>query len=142
MKTCSKCGEIKALDLFSKNSRNADGRHPWCKPCFSAYERERYRNGDKARKDRNKARIVNGNRDKLWDLLTRSACTDCGETDPLVLEFDHRDPAEKEFQVTQMFHYNWSLIQTEIDKCDVVCCNCHRRRTNKMFGWWRTSMPQ
>ena len=53
---------------------------------------------------------------------------DCGETDPLVLEFDHR--GDKLFSIgSELSRRNWQSVLAEIDKCDVVCSNCHRRRT-------------
>ena len=60
------------------------------------------------------------------------ACVDCGETDPDVLDFDHVG-TDKEGNITNMVHDDLSLerINAEIDKCDVVCANCHRRRTVK-----------
>ena len=39
MKTCSKCGEEKSLDTFSKNKSKHDGLNTWCKPCYSAYRK-------------------------------------------------------------------------------------------------------
>lgn len=137
MKTCSKCSEAKSLDSFSKNGKNTDGRHAWCKLCFAEYERNRYKNGDRKRKEQNRANTVARRRQFLWDLLSKSACLVCGETDPLVLEFDHRDPAEKSYEISDMFYLSQIKIQEEIDKCNILCCNCHRRRTIEQFGWWR-----
>ena len=55
-------------------------------------------------------------------------CRDCGETDPVVLEFDHL--RDKLFNIGgRLAYYKWESILEEIAKCDVVCANCHRRRT-------------
>jgi hypothetical protein len=55
-------------------------------------------------------------------------CVDCGEGDPVVLEFDHL--GEKLFDIGQALPYrSWKRILEEIEKCVVVCANCHRRRT-------------
>lgn len=63
-------------------------------------------------------------------------CSDCGETDPLVLEFDHL--RDKRFEVTNQFaSRNWQEILDEIAKCEVVCANCHRRRTARRAGYLR-----
>jgi hypothetical protein len=60
-------------------------------------------------------------------------CLDCGESDAVVLEFDHR--RDKEFNIGGVLPYrNWEMILTEIEKCDVVCANCHRRRTARRLG--------
>jgi hypothetical protein len=58
---------------------------------------------------------------------------DCGETDPLVLEFDHL--RDKRFNIGNALPYrNWASILAEIEKCAVVCANCHRRRTARRIG--------
>ncbi len=55
-------------------------------------------------------------------------CVDCGERDPVVLEFDHL--ADKEFEVcSNLAGRSWKSILAEMEKCEVVCSNCHRRRT-------------
>lgn len=140
MKTCSKCNENKELELFSKNGRNADGRHPWCKVCFATYERERYQNGDSVRKQRNNKKTRGRNHKRLWAILSEASCMDCGESDPIVLEFDHRDQATKTTEICTLYHRSWANIKEELDKCDIVCCNCHRRRTTVQLGWWRGQM--
>ena len=42
-KTCTKCGEIKALNEFSKHKKSKDGFQYWCKPCQTGYDKQRYR---------------------------------------------------------------------------------------------------
>ena len=62
--------------------------------------------------------------------LSDHPCIDCGEKDPVVLDFDHRDPVEKHRGISQII--GWALgikvLIAEIAKCDVRCANCHRRR--------------
>lgn len=60
-------------------------------------------------------------------------CVDCGETDVLVLEFDHKDPGTKTYSISDLIRRASALtrIKNEIDKCDVRCANCHRRRHAK-----------
>jgi anti-sigma-K factor RskA len=92
----------------------------------------------------NKARYIN--RARAWDSRNRAAvdrwlaaylaahhCVDCGECDPIVLEFDHRDAALKQFNVADARHDKLTLrrIQQEVAKCDVRCANCHRRATHR-----------
>ena len=54
-------------------------------------------------------------------------CVDCGTTDRL--EFDHKDPPEKEFTISSKFTRGWARLVEELDKCDLRCVPCHRRRT-------------
>jgi hypothetical protein len=51
----------------------------------------------------------------------------CGESDPRCLDFHHLH--DKEFEISQMVRDGISLkrIMTEIDKCEILCANCHRK---------------
>lgn len=72
--------------------------------------------------------------------LKDKSCVDCRISDPVVLDFDHRVLEEKKYNISQMMpSHNWSVIKEEIDKCDAVCANCHRKRTAKQFGWRKLS---
>lgn len=57
-----------------------------------------------------------------------AACS-CGEDHPAVLDFHHRDPAEKSFTLAsgERSKHSDAEIRTELDKCDVLCSNCHRK---------------
>lgn len=64
----------------------------------------------------------------LAEYLHQHPCVDCGETDPVVLEFDHL--GNKSFNVAYgMRARSWEAVLAEIEKCEVVCANCHKRRT-------------
>jgi Fe-S oxidoreductase len=71
-------------------------------------------------------------REKLrqWfnDLKATLSCQYCGETCPQALDFHHRDPATKRFNLSaQLESFSRKSIEAEIAKCDVVCANCHRK---------------
>ncbi len=71
-------------------------------------------------------------RKHILDYLTKHPCVDCGEADPIVLEFDHiAGRGEKMFSlgVAVQRGYGLAKIDAEIEKCDVRCANCHRRKT-------------
>ena len=58
-------------------------------------------------------------------------CVDCGiEYPPYVFDFDHRDPNEKAFTLSQ-FYGGYPRQLEESKKCDLVCANCHRERTHR-----------
>jgi DNA-binding MarR family transcriptional regulator len=57
-------------------------------------------------------------------------CADCGEDYPYwILEFDHLQ--DKNFTIAHFRSTTMSLeiVKKEIEKCDVVCSNCHKNRT-------------
>lgn len=89
----------------------------------------------------NKKRMIRAAHEYVLSILLKYSCVDCGEADPVVLDFDHRDPELKSFGISQMIvsGYSAGAIQMEIDKCDVSSANCHRRRTAKQRGWFRSS---
>lgn len=67
----------------------------------------------------------------IWYVLSYLAahpCVDCGEDDPVVLEFDHVQ-TDKVASISDLVHkgYKLELIVAEIEKCEVRCANCHRR---------------
>jgi 5-methylcytosine-specific restriction endonuclease McrA len=77
-------------------------------------------------------------RQYVFDYLSTHPCVECGESDPMVLEFDHL--GEKDSTIAKMVVSGTSIatIQREIDKCQVLCANCHRRKTTQERGWFRS----
>ncbi len=82
-------------------------------------------------------------RAKLFEFLSTQACVDCGENDPILLEFDHIGKDDKFKDVAKLLsgHYSWLTIEKEIAKCAIRCANCHRRKTYIESGWWGRSKP-
>lgn len=69
--------------------------------------------------------------------LRRVPCMDCGGTfPPHVMDFDHRDPSTKAFSLAGQNNYlkNRQVIEAEVAKCDIVCGNCHRTRTERQYA--------
>jgi len=69
------------------------------------------------------------------DYKRRKGCIDCGENDPVVLDFDHKNGKRKKFSLAKTV--SLSRMKQEAKKCDVRCANCHRRRTAKQLGWYK-----
>lgn len=82
-------------------------------------------------------------RAQLFNYLADKKCADCGEADPIVLEFDHQDPKHKFKQISRILsgHYSWNSVLKEIQKCDIRCANCHRRKTYKQYNSFGRSKP-
>lgn len=70
--------------------------------------------------------------------LAAHPCVDCGESDPVVLEFDHvRGVKEFNISCAVQCGYGMHRINLEIAKCEIRCCNCHRRVTAKRGNWYK-----
>lgn len=76
-------------------------------------------------------------REILFDHLRTHPCADCGETDLRVLELDHVLPRDE--YVSQIVHRgaHAKVLAAEMARCEVVCANCHRRRTAHRARWKR-----
>lgn len=136
MKICGACKVEKPLEAFNKNKGKKDGHASVCRECQKVYKDAHYR----ANKAKVYAKVVQRRQeltDKVWEYKNNSKCDDCGERNPIVLEFDHL--RDKEFSIGSMANagYSWNKIREEIQKCDVVCANCHRIRTHIRGGWVR-----
>jgi hypothetical protein len=67
-------------------------------------------------------------RDLIQRIKSERGCIDCGETHPAALDFHHRDGERKVHVVSKMCaQFSLVRLMEEIDKCDVMCCNCHRK---------------
>ena len=65
----------------------------------------------------------------LVELKHQLRCNRCGEAHPGCLQFHHPDPAAKEVTVADAVRRGWrrSRIVQEIEKCEVLCANCHAK---------------
>jgi hypothetical protein len=79
-------------------------------------------------KDNRKRRAIVA-RSHVNDIKSNTRCSDCGLMyDPVCLDFDHIKDKNKDVSILT-HRYSVATILNEIDKCDVVCANCHRLRT-------------
>jgi hypothetical protein len=76
----------------------------------------------------------------LFEYLSRHPCVDCGQKNPIVLEFDHVVEDEHNRCVTSMAQASVKRLLEEIAKCEVVCANCHTLRTAKRANSLRWQM--
>jgi hypothetical protein len=145
---CYDCGLLKPMADFAYANRAKGTRQGRCRPCHARYRRGHYVRNRAAYIGREVARMKryrDENRRLLRDYLRLHPCVDCGETDIIVLDFDHRDPASKKCEVALFaMHKPWARVLAEIAKCDVRCANCHRRRTARQYAWrkagnWRSA---
>lgn len=128
IRKCSRCNLEKDIQKFQMGYRKRRLRH--CRDCGPARQ--------------TRAALVDRNRAHVATLLS-GGCVDCGLNDIVCLDFDHRDPKKKLSTIARLTIEAASIsrINLEAAKCDVVCSNCHRKRTARTFGWWRLDVaPQ
>jgi hypothetical protein len=137
-KQCSRCKVEKPAEEFGSNRSKHDGLNCYCKACRAGDVRKHYARNPQYRaatKER-AAKRKRENKILIYQYLLKHSCIDCGEQDVIVLDFDHRDESSKVAGVSELARkcVRWEVIKAEIDKCDVRCSNCHRKRTAAQFG--------
>jgi len=128
MKKCITCKKDFPDEEFNKNKTRKDGLGNVCKPCRKEYDKNRYNNNKAYTKEGNNRRRKD-NRDWFLDIKKDLRCEKCGEDFIYCLEFHHKDPKEKEMNISVMVGqaYGKERIKKEINKCIVLCANCHRK---------------
>ena len=133
------CGTEKAEDEFSWRRKAKGQRDNMCRSCRSRYKREHHAANKSRYVEWAGARrrlLLSQNIELLLEFLALHPCADCGEVDPLVLEFGHL--GDKEFAISRgLRQKSWQSILVEVARCEVVCANCHRRRTALRGGFAR-----
>lgn len=125
-RTCKDCGEIK--DLNESNFRFKGGRPLGyvCRNCL--WEAEKKRRAS--------------NTITVQKLKVNRGCSECGyNKSPYALQFNHRDPSDKTIiksNPRKAYHPRWSMsrILEELEKCDLLCANCHAEHTHKQGAFW------
>jgi hypothetical protein len=133
LRWCSRCSRLRGESSFN---RHPDGLQWWCRDCFKRYyeeQRARHRSRNNALKT---ARVIEAQAFVLEYLRARP-CVDCGEADPVVLEFDHVGTKRAEISTLVRRGVRRPVLEAEIARCEVVCANCHRRRTARRSRWRR-----
>lgn len=139
---CKKCKIEKDEENFSFKNKSIGKRKQQCKECDKNYRKNYYADNKTIaiKYSLESTRLIRiRNSQFLWDYLKINPCIKCGENDPIVLEFDHKDSFDKITEVSTMAKNGASLekIKEEINKCDILCANCHRRKTARQFEWYK-----
>ncbi len=132
-KLCTKCKRTLPLtaESFHRRSGTKSGFMSHCRECRAEYERGRKNDPEHLegkRRNRKKRRKVS--LAFYYSSLEDQVCTDCGCDQQAVLEFDHIEK-DKKSGLYQMASsgVNPKILAQEMDKCEIVCRNCHRVRT-------------
>lgn len=138
--TCTGCLETKDSEGFGIKRGKKNTR---CKACVNRYYKDiYYANPDRKRyiRERNAENAARAKEESIAIVLSyfSSGCVDCGTKDPRTLEFDHL--GDKEFNISVLIGRNSKKkLISEIEKCEVVCANCHRIRTYSRMDSWRNA---
>ena len=128
---CSVCKlEKLKIELYSNH---------YCKSCRSKYNKRWYLKNKKKHiemvgANNRRVRVAVG---AYIDRARARPCKDCGiQYDPWIMEFDHISN-NKLFNISEKRrgYANLEVIQAEIDKCEVVCANCHKQRTHSRIKY-------
>ena len=126
-KHCPQCGKLKSKNQFSIRRKNKDGLQNLCKECKRKYDRDYFQEHKE-----NRMKLVSKRKQETreWfqDYLQDKKCMLCGFDHLGALEFHHRDPSKKFDTICNMVSkkgYSKAKIMIEINKCDILCANCH-----------------
>lgn len=112
-KTCSWCDVKKRVEEFNIQNKNTGTRLTICKKCSSE--------NNLSNKMSKKVEMVK---------YKGSECLCCKirltEDNSSIFDFHHRDPSEKDINLVKIKGRSWKRIVVELDKCDLLCANCHR----------------
>ena len=114
-KTCKGCKIKKDKSEFYA-FKDGIRFHPYCKKCHISVKKNQQREI--------KLKCVEYKGGK---------CQKC-EYDKCVaaIDFHHRDPAQKSFNISTVRFHEWEVIRQELDKCDILCKNCHAEEHSRI----------
>lgn len=122
-KFCPKCQVKKSIEEFYKTNNAIRSRYGgYCKLCSNLYHSNRVKDI--------KIKMIKekGGKCQMCSLLLEN-------THYSVFEFHHRNPKEKDVNFSKIKYQKWSIILSEINKCDLLCANCHRITHAKIEKW-------
>jgi hypothetical protein len=141
-KLCPGCKYTHPITEFNWKDRERAKRQVRCRSCTRAQLQSHYRRHKRYYVQKALLRNAENKRVQqqlVIEYLASHPCVDCGEADVVCLEFDHVRGRKRGDVSRMMGSYTWPTIRAEIEKCDVRCANCHRRKTAKLNGWYRVA---
>lgn len=121
-KICTDCKIEKPLIDFYNSKTHFLGKACYCKSCFNIRCSKRWIS--------RKIKAIQ---------YKNSKCEDCqlhlNNTHYSVFEFHHLNPAQKDYDWSQLKLRSWQSIINELDKCVLLCANCHRIRHSLNEGF-------
>lgn len=127
---CRTCKQDKPEDAFHFRNRLRGTRKKQCAECFNSWRKKWYL--------KNKEYYINNsiehkrqqrleNKRKVKEILSIKGCLRCPEVHPACLDFHHIGRKREGISKMVQRGDSWKKIRREIDKCIVLCANCHRK---------------
>lgn len=104
-----------------------------CNGCEKSLEKERFEVGRRICKACRRTQKDGQKRIEIRQYIdiykANAKCVFCRESHPSALEFHHKKPNEKAFAISDFKSKGYSLedVKREIEKCTILCANCHRK---------------
>ena len=130
MKTCSRCELNKPASEFRKDSSRKDGLYVYCKDCCKKVSHKRYRERHAPAVAKRSKERDTLHRERINSIKAQNGCNRCDENDHRCLDFHHIDPTTKVFVIGNNIKRSWVVLEQEIEKCEILCANCHRKHHN------------
>ncbi len=128
MKICTVCGEEKPESEFHWLNKAKNKKASECKKCRRNRDQEEYRKNPEKHK---RWRAQQRDRLRTWwkNYKQTLKCTRCPENHVACLTFHHIDPTKKDANMADLIHrgYSRKRVLEEIEKCEVLCFNCHTK---------------
>lgn len=108
VKQCTQCKQFKdaLVDYYWSNGKTRN----ICKECVRKGQKEKYHT----------------RKQMLDDYKKAHPCAKCGESRIYLLDFHHRDPLKKDYSISDNTNAKFETLMQEINKCILLCANCHR----------------
>ena len=127
LKHCKKCNTTKPLteEYWHKRKSHHTGWEFYCKECVhktttAGYHKNKTKWNETTKRNRDKVAKL------IYEYKSSIGCAKCNESRYYVLDFHHIDPNQKLFQIGGGENGGWEKNKKEIDKCIILCSNCHR----------------
>lgn len=128
MKKCKKCDTVRPKTDFAIDNRTNDKLAACCKFCHKEWGKKHYQ----LNKEKVGARLIAKRKrvkEYVNNLKRKTGCQNCSENEPVCLDYHHIDPKNKIERVSYIVSSSTSFdrINREIEKCILLCSNCHRK---------------
>lgn len=127
-KTCCICKIEKPIEEFSWKNNKEGTYSKECKKCHKEI-RDRYYINNCEKEKAGTAKRKKEIKDWFKNYKQSLKCNRCPEDHISTLDFHHRDSSKKDISISVAISNGWSIkrILKEIEKCEVLCANCHRK---------------